>query len=624
MEDEILAAKLRVTKGGSDVATRLGQNITLGKELGSGASSTVYLGWHEFLHKEVAVKVLHSNSTDVTARERFRQEAIVAKSLANSHIVQVYDFGVDPAPYIVMELVSGAMLSQVLADKGSLSVDSALPLFIQLCEALEAAHNKQLIHRDLKPSNIMVDDNLSHCKVLDFGIAKDLLSDKTVTRTGDIVGSPPYMSPEQFRGEPVDARTDVYALGCVMFEVLAGRKVFSANSPAEFLYQHSSVDAPSLSKVCPDLKLPAGLDVVIARCLAKDPRRRFQSAAELRTALGNVRDGKGGAIKQERDPSKFDAARFFSLVIPASVVLLLFLFIGVFRYKLYSEDARIGDTIAMEVSSGLWSVYPGYMAKCRQATNTPANAGGSSAVNAERLFNEARAEALAAEADWWPLLEIDTRAGEFYLARDRYNEARAAFERALQDLGPRKNMLRYGHVQLLLSTVESSLGNNAKALGHAQAAVAALESGVDSQRNPCIGEAYFMMALCAADLGLWADATQSLQKALVLLPKNSTAADRVRLCTLDIITIQCAIGLKQKELASQALKEVFVGAESTANADLVRHATEVVVQYLRSFDFDEQGVARLSAENKWPAIVGETFKSTMNQPSGKKSPQQGK
>ena len=133
-----------------------------------------------------------------------------------------------------------------------------------------------------------------------------------------------------------------------------------------------------------------------------------------------------------------------------------------------------------------------------------------------------------------------------------------------------------------------------------------------------------MMTLCAADLGLWADAKQSLQKALVLLPKNSTVADRMRLCTLDIITIQCAIGLKQKVLASQALKEVFVGAESTANADLVRHATEVVVQYLRSFDFDYQSVAKLSAENKWPAIVGETFKSPSRQSSGKISPLQGK
>jgi eukaryotic-like serine/threonine-protein kinase len=270
-----------------DAATILSDRYELGPELGHGGMARVLRGTDRQLGRHVAIKVLSPPyDRDQAFVERFRREAHAAARLNHPSIVAVYDTGSDDGThYIVTELVEGETLADLLEREGPLPPRRAVDVATEVTRALEAAHERGVVHRDVKPGNVMLTPE-GRVKVVDFGIAR-AAGVESLTRSGLVLGSAPYLSPEQARGEPGDERSDIYALGCVLYEMLTGHPPFKADTPVATLYLHVHEQVPSPSSV---RDVPADLEAIVLRCLEKDPAARFQAASELEQALADVGD----------------------------------------------------------------------------------------------------------------------------------------------------------------------------------------------------------------------------------------------------------------------------------------------------------------------------------------------
>jgi serine/threonine-protein kinase len=248
----------------------------------------VYRAMQLTLHRTVAVKVIRPDRLfDDELRERFIREARVAAAIEHPNVVPIYDVGaVDGLLFIAMRFVSGPSLADVLATDGPLDVERARRILRQVAYALNAAHDLGLVHRDVKPSNILLTDHGGgeHVYLADFGLAR-FVAQTGLTRTGQALGTLPYMSPEQILGQGVDRRTDVYALGCVLYEVLVGSTPFEGDDAAAIIYGHLHRDPPEPSAARPDLE--RSFDPIVAAALAKDPESRYPSTIDL---LDVVRD----------------------------------------------------------------------------------------------------------------------------------------------------------------------------------------------------------------------------------------------------------------------------------------------------------------------------------------------
>jgi eukaryotic-like serine/threonine-protein kinase len=268
-------------------ARLLGGRYQVGELLGYGGMAEVHRGRDLRLGRDVAIKMLRTDlARDDTFQLRFRREAQNAASLNHPAIVAVYDTGEERGssgetlPYIVMEFVNGRTLKEVLAVEGRLMPRRALEITAEICAALEFSHRHGIIHRDIKPGNVMLTQT-GQVKVMDFGIARALASGaSTMTQTSAVIGTAQYLSPEQARGESVDARSDVYATGCVLFELLCGQPPFVGDSPVSVAYQHVREEARAPSLINRDV--PPAIDAVVLKALAKNPVNRYQSAAEMR------------------------------------------------------------------------------------------------------------------------------------------------------------------------------------------------------------------------------------------------------------------------------------------------------------------------------------------------------
>lgn len=264
--------------------------------LGSGGFSTVYKAEQQGLRREVAIKILHAEFVDQAEKiRRFQQEAESISTLVHTNVAAVYDYGVlmEGQPYLAMELVQGTTLAAVIAQSKTLPADRAVVIFLQACEGIAAAHATGLIHRDLKPSNIMLDtaeDGSDHVKILDFGLAKVISDDgaarEHLTMTGEILGTPAYMAPEQCMGAAMDRRTDVYSFGCVMYETLSGHLPVEGDNSYEMMNKHINEVPLSLSKV--GVPVPPKLVRIVNKAMQKDPDDRYQDFAELKDALQGV------------------------------------------------------------------------------------------------------------------------------------------------------------------------------------------------------------------------------------------------------------------------------------------------------------------------------------------------
>ncbi|MDP4961500.1 MAG: Stk1 family PASTA domain-containing Ser/Thr kinase [Mycobacterium sp.] len=273
----------------------LSDRYELGEILGFGGMSEVHLARDLRLHRDVAVKVLRADlARDPSFYLRFRREAQNAAALNHPAIVAVYDTGEaatssGPLPYIVMEYVDGVTLRDIVHNDGPMPPRRALEVISDACQALNFSHQHGIVHRDVKPANIMISKS-GAVKVMDFGIARALAdSGNSVTRTAAVIGTAQYLSPEQARGESVDPRSDVYSLGCVLYEMITGVPPFVGDSPVAVAYQHVREDPVPPSQR--HAGISPGLDAVVLKALAKNPDNRYQTAAEMRADLVRVHSG---------------------------------------------------------------------------------------------------------------------------------------------------------------------------------------------------------------------------------------------------------------------------------------------------------------------------------------------
>ncbi|MBB3677334.1 Stk1 family PASTA domain-containing Ser/Thr kinase [Modestobacter versicolor] len=267
----------------------LGERYEIGGVLGRGGMAEVHRGRDLRLGREVAVKVLRQDlARDPSSQVRFRREAQAAASLNHPAIVAVYDTGEDrtangATPYIVMEYVEGETLRDVLRREGRLSPDRAMSLTADICAALDFSHRNGIVHRDVKPGNVMITPQ-GTVKVMDFGIARAVSdSAATMTSTAAVIGTAQYLSPEQARGEGVDARSDVYSAGCLLYELVTGTPPFTGDSPVAVAYQHVREDPRTPSSINPEI--PPELDAILLKAMSKNPANRYQSAADMRADL---------------------------------------------------------------------------------------------------------------------------------------------------------------------------------------------------------------------------------------------------------------------------------------------------------------------------------------------------
>jgi serine/threonine-protein kinase len=287
--------------------------------IGEGGMGLVYEGLHRDIDKRVAIKVLRddlSRRPEVVAR--FRQEAKSASRIGHENIVDIFDFGETRhgASYFVMEFLEGEDLGNLLGKKATIEAERACDIVLQCCRALSATHAKGIVHRDIKPENIFLtqrDGIDDFVKIVDFGIAKmsDIETDgapgRKLTKTGMIFGTPEYMSPEQAGGRELDHRVDVYALGIILYECLAGRVPFEGDTFMGILTQHLTAEAPAIDEVNPHAKVTQELELVIRKALAKSPDDRYQDTEELSEAVVCALDGRVSRATRRTPPSVLGA-----------------------------------------------------------------------------------------------------------------------------------------------------------------------------------------------------------------------------------------------------------------------------------------------------------------------------
>lgn len=260
--------------------------------IGEGGMAAIWLAYDTTMCREVVLKVLHSNLSGAEVQlARFQQESRLMAQFSHPNIVAIYDSGslADQVPYMVMEYVRGESLGDLLFREGSLPPHKAFPILIQVCNGLEAAHAAGIVHRDLKPDNILLTNSGEHegtAKIVDFGIARLMNSDQRLTRTEAVIGTTAYLSPEHLFDLPTDGRSDVYALGVIMYEMLVGEPPFVAETPEAVMLKHIT-DTPVLPSQR-KFELDARIDTVVARALQKAPERRYQSASQFRSEIENL------------------------------------------------------------------------------------------------------------------------------------------------------------------------------------------------------------------------------------------------------------------------------------------------------------------------------------------------
>ncbi len=279
--------------------THLGDRYDVGQVIGRGGMAEVYEGTDRRLNRRVAIKVLRPDlARDPMFQERFRREAQSAAGLNHPNIVAIYDTGEDligegatqvSIPYIVMEYVDGVTLRHMLNNGPRILPERALEVVAGVLAALDYAHRHGIVHRDIKPANIMINSH-GDAKVMDFGIARAMSDAATaVTATSAVMGTAQYLSPEQARGESVDARSDIYSTGCVLYELLTSNPPFNGESPVSIAYQHVN-EVPKLPSSV-DPSIPAALDSIVMTALTKAPANRYQTAAEMRVDIERAMAG---------------------------------------------------------------------------------------------------------------------------------------------------------------------------------------------------------------------------------------------------------------------------------------------------------------------------------------------
>ncbi len=281
----------------------IGDSYQLIDLLGQGGMGVVYRVHHLILDKQFALKLLAPDQIKNQSWRRFETEGRALAKLNHANIVSIFNMGIDKGcPYFVMDLLDGMSLAERIDETGPLSGRESLEIFLQVCSGLSCAHKNGIIHRDIKPANIMLisEGGSTKVKIVDFGIARlqsiDASGRQALTAHGEVFGSPLYMSPEQTRGEQLDARSDLYSLGCALFETLTGQVPFRGTSALATLVMHQEAEPPKLQSTSTrnnfNSSFASSLDLLLARCLSKDANNRYQSADQVAVDLQRIIDGK--------------------------------------------------------------------------------------------------------------------------------------------------------------------------------------------------------------------------------------------------------------------------------------------------------------------------------------------
>ncbi len=311
------------------------------ESIGAGGMGVIYKARHLILNKIVAIKMLHSHLQSGESVRRFQIEAKAASILSHPNIVAVHDVGTtaNGQPYMVMDFVAGQTLDEILAHETCLDSQRFYNIFQQVCDALEHAHKRKVLHRDIKPSNIMIAGR-NNVKIMDFGIAKIIGDTESgvqhLTKTGDAIGSPIYMSPEQARGIKLDQRSDLYSLGCVIYECLAGTPPFQGSTALDTMLMHMNKKPLSMKQASMGTEIDSALENIVMRLLEKEPDDRYQSMSELGADLAMLHDAREKGdnlklrppVKAKAEKHKSDRNRFLK-IISFSTALLLLLIISV-------------------------------------------------------------------------------------------------------------------------------------------------------------------------------------------------------------------------------------------------------------------------------------------------------
>jgi len=304
--DTIFTSTASAASRATDRSIDLAPGATIGgvykiiQLIGRGGMGEVYLARHETLNKKCALKVIPPEQVTELGWQRFQLEAKAVARLNHINLVRVTDLGIHEGclPFYAMDYVEGQNLAELLAEFGPMPLKTLLEIFVQVCDGVECAHNGGILHRDLKPANIMVvttRTGAKQAKVLDFGLAKLTTHDRSrqsLTAVGDLFGSPFYMSPEQCNGEKLDRRSDIYSMGCTIFECLTGQPPFTSHIAAAVMFSHSEADRPTLESRVGAGKFPASMEVIVAKLLRKNPLERYQTLSQLKSDLELVAQGK--------------------------------------------------------------------------------------------------------------------------------------------------------------------------------------------------------------------------------------------------------------------------------------------------------------------------------------------
>ncbi len=349
------------------MAKVFGNRYAIGEMIGTGGMADVYIGDDQRLSRKVAVKVLRSDlARDPSFLARFRKEALAAAGLNHPGIVAVYDSGEEGQnSYIVMELVNGHTLREVLQGQTTLTVERSLEIIEGVLTALSYSHENGIIHRDIKPGNIMLTDS-GDVKVMDFGIARAMDDiGATMTSTWNVVGTAQYLSPEQATGEASDLRSDIYSVGCLLYELVTGRPPFTGDTPVAIAYQHVSSDFPIPSAVNP--ALDENIDKIITVALAKSPGDRYQSAEMMLSDIRRAMKGQNVTTKIRRIVPR---RNFLVMGSAAAVFLLLIGFaVNSFNSTAPAPSLQIPNVIGL-TQSAAEELLSGYTINIQRAPDS--------------------------------------------------------------------------------------------------------------------------------------------------------------------------------------------------------------------------------------------------------------
>lgn len=355
----------------SEIGTELANQFEFLSVIASGGMGTVYEARHLVLNQKVAIKMMQTERLDEKNVTRFKHEAEALAALEHTNIIHVRDYGLteNGHPYMVLDYVEGMSMSQMIQSRGPIPVMFAIEFFAQIADALAHAHERGVLHQDLKPNNIMICESgklIPYAKLIDFGIAKIVNGEATpagLTNTGDILGSPAYMSPEQANGRAIDHRTDIYSLGCVMFEALTGTLPFKGATALEIVSHHINAPAPLISDASLN-EFPKELVQLVARCLEKDPNNRVQSMTELRDNLLDILVKAGAASSSKSEPNPATSARHSQKMVVVicciGICLLMLVSNGILLVKKYeAENAHQVQQIRSDQEAAAAAQYDG-------------------------------------------------------------------------------------------------------------------------------------------------------------------------------------------------------------------------------------------------------------------------